>query len=113
MITAKYYTVTKHLALTNHVCIVVPLVASKRKVDALPPDLQNILKQEARAVLPFWRSLSAQAIAKSIQFLKSNGVATTDIRYPAFHKTVEPVYAMLQSKLSGDLIDRVVRATNA
>ena len=45
--------------------------------------------------------------------LKKNGVAFTEIQYPAFRKAMEPVYAMVQSKLGGDLLERVSRAANA
>ena len=107
---AKFYNACKHVAMLNHFFPANPLIGSKRKIEALPPDLQRILKQEAKALIPYWRSLAARQTADDIVFLKKNGVVFTEIQYPAFRKAVEPVYAMLQARLGGDLIDRVSRA---
>ena len=90
-----------------------PLLASKRKVEGLPLALQRILKGEAKAVVPFWRSAINKQTAEDIELLKKNGVTFTEIQYAAFRKAVEPVYAMYQSKLGSSLIERVGRAANA
>jgi TRAP-type transport system periplasmic protein len=111
--TQKFYTVIKHVAMLNHIFVVSPLMGSKRKIEALPPSLQRILREEAKAVVPFWRSSIASQTAEDIQILKQNGVAFTEIQYPAFRKAVDPVYAMVQSKLGVDLIERVGRAAGA
>ena len=111
--THKWYTIAKHVAMTNHLLSINPLLGSKRKVEALPPNLQKIVKEEGKAVISFWRSLAAPRLAESIKFLKQNGVAFTDVQYPAFRKAMDPVYVTVQSKLGSDLIERVTRAANA
>ena len=108
--TGKYFTVVKHIALSHHVLSVLPLMMSKRKYDALGAPLQKILREEAHAAVLAWRERIGRETATTIAFLKSNGVAFTDIQYPAFKKAVEPVYATLQSKLGGDMLQRVSRA---
>jgi TRAP-type C4-dicarboxylate transport system substrate-binding protein len=108
----KFYTVIKHVAMSNHFKAVLTLMASKRKIDAFPPALQKIIKEEGRAVVPFWRSLQARQIRDDIQILQKNGIVFTEIQYPAFRKAMDPVYAMLQAKLGGDLLDRVSRGAN-
>jgi TRAP-type transport system periplasmic protein len=108
----KYYTLTKHVAMTNHAFAVIVLAGSKQKIEALPADLQTVLKQEGKALPPFWRSVLAQKTTEAVQFLKNNGVAFTDVQYAAFRKAVEPVYATYRPKLGGDLVDRVGRAAN-
>jgi TRAP-type transport system periplasmic protein len=109
----KFFTIAKHVAMTNHVFAVTPFVGSKRKIDALPLPLQKIVKEEGRAMMPFWRSLIAQQTAEKIQILKNSGVAFTEIQYPAFRKAVDSVYAGVQAKVGGDLLERMNRAASA
>lgn len=109
----KLYTVVNHLALTNHIFTVQPLLGSKAKISALPPDLQKILKDEAKALVPYWRGVLTQHAAESLETLKSKGMTITEVDFPAFRRAMEPVYGALQSKLGGDLIQRAVRAANA
>ena len=106
----KFYIAIKHLALSNHILSANLLLASKRKVEALPPALQRILKDEGKRVVPFWRALFDRQIVADIKILKENGVVFSEIQYSAFRKAVEPVYALFQTKLGGDLIERVSRA---
>jgi TRAP-type transport system periplasmic protein len=109
---AKFYTVARHVAMSNHVLVVNPLMGSRRKIEALPVALQKILKEEGRRVVPYWRSIYARELAEDIQLLKSNGVAFTEIQYAPFRKAVDPVYAGVQPKIGGDLLERVIRAAN-
>jgi TRAP-type transport system periplasmic protein len=111
--TGKYYTVGKHIAMSNHVIGLNAFLGSKRKIEALPLALQKIIKEEGKALGPFWRSSASRKLATNLQVLKTNGVAFTEIQYPAFRKAVDPVYAMVQTKLGGDLVSRLVRASNA
>jgi TRAP-type transport system periplasmic protein len=110
--TGKYYAVIKHVAMSNHIFSVVPLMASKRKFEALPVALQKLAKEEGTAIVPYWRSLTTRQIAEDTQILKQNGVTFTEVQYPLFRKAMDPVYAAIQSRLGGDLLDRVGRATN-
>jgi TRAP-type transport system periplasmic protein len=109
----KYYTVAKHIAMSNHILSVTALLGSKRKIEALPAPLQRIVKEEGKAVGAFWRALYSRQLADSIQLLKNNGVTFTDIQYPAFRKAVEPVFASAQARIGGDVIERVSRAAGS
>jgi TRAP-type transport system periplasmic protein len=111
--TAKLYTVCKHIALSNHVFNVSPLIGSKRKIETLPPDLQRIVREEGRATGTFWRSILVRQTAADLDILKRNGIVFTEIQHAAFRKAVEPVYALVQGKLGGDLIERIARAANS
>jgi tripartite ATP-independent transporter DctP family solute receptor len=106
----KFYIAVKHIAMSNHVLTVLPLLGSKKKIDALPAPMQKIVKEEGRAVLPFWRDSLAKQTADQIKFLKANGVAFTEIKHPEFRKAMDPVYAIAQQKVGNDLIARVARA---
>ena len=52
-------------------------------------------------------------MAEDSEILKKNGVAFTEIEYPAFRKALDPIYAIVQAKLGGDLLDRARRAVSA
>ena len=110
---ANMYVVCKRCALSNHIFSVTPLVANKAKVDALPPALQKILKEEAHAVIPFWRATYNKHIGDVIETMKKNGVAFNEIQHAPFRAAMEPVYATYRTKLGGDLLDRVSSAANA
>jgi TRAP-type transport system periplasmic protein len=108
--TGKYYNVVKHVAMSNHFLSVNVTMGSKRKIESLPVALQKILKEEAKAVGPFWRTLTARTIADDVQVLKKSGVVFSEIQYAPFRKAMDPVYASFQAKLGGDLIERIGRA---
>jgi TRAP-type transport system periplasmic protein len=109
----KYYTVCKRVSMLNHFLEKVALMGSKRKIEALPPALQKILKEEGRAVTAFARTLAAQREAVNIETLKANGVTFVDKPdITAFRKAVEPVYAQYRPRL-GSLLDRVTRAADS
>ena len=105
--TNKWYNVVKHVSMSNHIFSVAPLLGSKRRIESLPPPLQRIIQEEAKALIPTWRSLFAKHLADNMVVLKNNGVTFTEIQYPAFRKAVEPVYALVQAKVGADLLERV------
>jgi TRAP-type transport system periplasmic protein len=109
----KWYTVLRHIAVSDHVTSVAPLLGSKRKIEALPPALQRIVKEEAKRVVPYWRSLFSERNVENMQNLAKVGVAFTKIQFAPFRKAVEPVYAMVQARLGGNLLERINRAANA
>ena len=106
----KFYTVIRHIAMTNHALAVVALMDSKKKIDALPADLVKILRDEAKPFATLWRQLVIQQNAAAVQILKDNGVAFTETQYGAFRAAVEPVYALYRPKLGADFVDRVSKA---
>jgi TRAP-type transport system periplasmic protein len=112
-IAGKFNNIVKHVAMLNQVFNVLPLLGSKRKIDVLPPDLQKILKEESKSVLRYARALATQKESDAKRLLKDEGIAVTDIEYPAFRKAMDPVYVLAQSKIGADLIDRVSRISSA
>jgi TRAP-type transport system periplasmic protein len=112
-VTNKTYSIVKHVAVTNHVLVLQPLMASKPKIESMPADLQKILKEEAKAIQPGWRTLAAQRTAEGLDLLRSQGVTVNEIDYPPFRRAMAPVYAALQARLGGDLIQRISRQTGA
>src|SRR5580704_3092199 len=56
----KFYTIIKHVAMTNHVLTLLPIMGSKRKIEALPAPLQKIIREEAKATVPYSRAFTAR-----------------------------------------------------
>jgi TRAP-type transport system periplasmic protein len=112
-VSSKFYNVAKHVAMLNQVFAAQCIFGSKRKIDALPAALQRIVKEEAKAIVPSWRSMTDRALAEDTQFLKNNGCTFTEPQLPGFRKAMDPVYAAFQSKPGGDLIERVSRTVSA
>ena len=79
-------------------------------IEALPPGLQKILREESAGVERYWQSATSQQLAEAVQILKKNGVTFTDVQYPVFRKAVDPVYAQFRSRIGADLLDRMMRA---
>ena len=109
----KWYTVLRHIAMSHHGFSVTPLLGSKRRIDALPPALQKIVKEEARAAVPYWRTLYTQRTAENVQSLRKAGVELTQIQYAPFRKAVQPVYATVQARIGGDFLERINRIAGA
>ena len=105
----KFYLLLKYVARTNHVCSIFPFLASKKKVESMPPDLQKILRDETRGLIPFWRQTADKQYSDGLQILRREGMIFNDIDYPPFRKAMDPVYEALQSRIGGDLIQRVTR----
>jgi TRAP-type transport system periplasmic protein len=109
----KLYTLVKTVAMTNHIFSLQPLIASRSKIEALPADLQKIIFDETKAIIPAWRALTLQQTAEATQLLKDQGMVFNEIAFPAFRKAMDPVYAMLQSKLGGNMVQRISRIANS
>jgi TRAP-type C4-dicarboxylate transport system substrate-binding protein len=106
----KFYTVLKHIAMTNHTVPVVPILANKQKIQSLPSALAQIVRNEAKSAAAQWRSDLARLLASDVQVLKDAGVTFTDVQYAPFRKAMDPVYASFESKFSKNLLQRVSRA---
>ena len=108
--TEKFYTIVKHVSLANHFYVPMPLLGGRKRIEGLPANLRKVLIEQAKAIVPGWRSSMDRQVEETVRFLKSNGVEISQIRYAAFRKAVDPIYASYQSKLGADIIDRVTRA---
>ena len=89
------------------------IMASKRKVEALPAPLQRIVRDEGKAVIPYYRKQYALEGNNEVAFLKKNDIVFSEVQFAAFRKAVEPVYAGFRARLGGDLLDQVVRAASS
>lgn len=106
----KLYQFVRHIAFSNHVPSIAPLLASKKKIEALPPDLQAAVKESAKSVRASWRKLYTERAQESVDFLKGNGVAFNDVDWAAFRRLMTPIYAAYESKIGPDVLQQVSKA---
>ena len=75
---SKFYEVQKHLTLTRHAFTAMPVVFSKRKFDALSPELQKVVLSSAADAKAFQRNLNQKNEAGIIAELRKNGMAVIE-----------------------------------
>ena len=75
---SKFYEVQKHLTLTRHAFTAMPVVFSKRKFDALSPEMQKVVLSSAADAKAFQRNLNQKNEAGIIAELKKNGMAVIE-----------------------------------
>jgi len=75
---SKFYEVQKHLTLTRHAFTAMPVVFSKRKFDALSPEMQKVMLSSAADAKAFQRNLNQKNEAGIIAELKKNGMTVIE-----------------------------------
>lgn len=74
VLTSKYYELTKHAMLSQHIFNPIIAVMNKRSFDRIPADLKDDFLAAAKEATLYERSLSAISEQKAIDELKSLGV---------------------------------------
>ena len=105
----KYYVGTKNLAVSHHIFSLAAFMGSRKSIEALPVDLQKMLRDEALATRNPVRIRAAQSENATIAQLKELGTAISYPDLAAFRKAVEPVYTAFEPKFGADFVRRVSR----
>ena len=74
MQSTKMYEVQKHLSLTRHAYTALVVVMNKKRFDALKPEYQQILLQEAANAAVLQRDLNARGEGDALAELRKNGM---------------------------------------
>ena len=109
VIAGKHFEVVKTINLTNHVYNAGALLASKAKLDALPPEIREAVRAAAVELTPDWRATVAKASTAAQDTLKQKGLTVTTVDRAAYRQQVEPVYKQFRGTLGADLVDRVLK----
>ncbi len=112
VISTKLVEVTKYVGLTNHVYNAGVLMASKVRLDALAPKEQEVIRETAKEIMPFWRTLMAEKSLEDRKICEKSGLVIDEIDYPAFKKAMQPVYAEFRPKIGPEFMDRVMKAAS-
>jgi tripartite ATP-independent transporter DctP family solute receptor len=106
VISTKLVEVTKYVGLTNHVYNAGALMASKVRLDALSPKEQEVIRETAKELKPFWRQLFAEKSQEDRKICEKSGLVIDEIDYPAFKKAMQPVYVEFRDKIGPEFMDR-------
>ena len=104
---AKLYEVAKHLAITHHIFTALVLMMNMDKWKALPPDLQPVIMEAAKAGQAANRKRAASANEEAIELMKQNGVKATQPDLAAFREQAKSVYERFRAQVGPDLIKQV------
>ncbi|QET05077.1 MULTISPECIES: DctP family TRAP transporter solute-binding subunit [Cupriavidus] len=78
MVSAKLYEVQKYVSMTRHAYTALVVLMNKTKFDALKPEYQKILLEEAAAAATFQRKLNADNERSAIAQLRAKGVQVNE-----------------------------------
>lgn len=106
---AKHYEVVNTVNLTNHVYNAGVLMASKRRFDSLPKDIQEKLRAASLELTGDWRKTMGQKTDETSAFLKEKGLSILEVDRAAYRKATEPVYKEFRDVIGADLVDAVVK----
>lgn len=104
---SKLYEVAKNLAITNHIFTTIVLMMNLDKWKALPPDLQAVVMEAARAGQAANRTRAMRANEDAIEVMKKNGVKVTQPDLAPFREAAKSVYERFKAQVGPDLIKQV------
>lgn len=103
--TEKMYEVNKHMALTGHVFTGVIYLASLKRFNAMPADLQKILADAAVQGANTETELYNKFEEDARGVLQKNGMTVVDVNKAAFRARTASVYEQFQDRVGKDLIE--------
>lgn len=104
----KFYEVQKYLSLTNHVYTPFVFLVSKKFWDGLTPEEQKILKEASVEAGKLQREMNREQNKKSLENLKSKGIAINEVKPEDRAKMQEIVKPVLDT-FSKDLGEALVK----
>lgn len=104
----RIHEVTKHITLTGHFYAAAPVVMSKKNLEKLSPEYQEILLEAIREVTDYERELSQQSDIDYLQALEEEGIdVIEEIDKDLWLEAVQPVYEQYQDKIGTELLQRI------
>jgi len=104
----RIHEVTKHISLTQHFYAAAPVVMSKKNLEKLSPEYQQILKDTIREVTDYERELSQQTDVEYLQALKDDGInVIEDIDKDLWREAVQPIYDEYADQIGVELLQQI------
>jgi TRAP-type C4-dicarboxylate transport system substrate-binding protein len=88
-------------------------MASKLRFDQLESAQQKAIREAATEIQPIWRTTIAQKSEEDRKICESKGLQVDQTNYQAFHTAMAPVYNEFRDKIGADLVEKVMKATQA
>lgn len=111
MLSSKMNEVQKYLSLTRHAYTALVVVMNKAKFDALKPEHQQVLLQEAAAAAKLQRELNAKGEAGALAQLKAGGMQIVD--HPDMGSVRELVRSETRKQFAEKNGDELLKAIDA
>ncbi len=102
--------VQKYVILTGHFYTPYIFAGSKKSLDKLPPDLQQIVRDTAKEMAPFERNIIKTDTGMMTDVLKQKGMEIVEVDRKAFQTASQPVYKQFEPQFGKELIDRILAA---
>lgn len=103
--TEKMYEVNKYMSLTGHVFTGVIYLASQKRYNALPADLQKVLSEAAVAGANTETELFNKFEQDARKILEGHGMKVIDVDKAPFRARTESVYKTFQDRIGKNLVD--------
>lgn len=104
----KIHEVTNHVSLTGHFYAAAPVIMSKKSLEKLSPEHQQILLTAIREVTPYERQISENSDTEYLKKLQDEGVQiVTDIDKALWLEAVQPLYDQYRDVIGADLLQRI------
>jgi tripartite ATP-independent transporter DctP family solute receptor len=104
----KYAEICKYYSLTEHALEGTLFMASKKRFDKLPKEIQNAIRQAGRESMEYMhRQVTPAEEREALDVMNKYGVKLNKVDKEVFIKSVAPVQAKYKTKFRGDLIDGI------
>ncbi|MBW4961607.1 TRAP transporter substrate-binding protein [Sulfitobacter sp. CW3] len=112
---AKFQEVQKYLSITGHVYTPAYILASKKKLDALPANIQTGLTDCANKTQDFTYEKAAELEASLLKVIEDAGVTVNTADKDAFIEASSPIYKQFAEEVEGgqEMIDTVLGLAKA
>jgi tripartite ATP-independent transporter DctP family solute receptor len=101
--------VVKVVNLTNHVYNAGVLMASKSRFDALPANIQSLIKTASRELTLDWRSSIASKSAETQRAMQHKGLQIVEVDRSKYLQATTSVYQQFRPIVGADLYDAVLQ----
>jgi TRAP-type transport system periplasmic protein len=107
---SKLYEVAKSLAVSDHIWTATVFMINKKKLESLPPKLQEIIVKAAKEAGETMFVNAGKANADAIALMEKNGVKVVRPDRADFEKAVDPVHKYFANLVGADLLEEVKAA---
>ena len=107
---SKLYEVAKSLAVSDHIWTATVFMINKKKLESLPPKLQEVIVKAAKEAGETMFVNAGKANADAIALMEKNGVKIVRPDRADFEQAVDPVHKYFANLVGADLLEEVKAA---
>ena len=107
---SKLYEVAKSLAVSDHIWTATVFMINKKKLESLPPKLQEVIVKAAKEAGETMFVNAGKANADAIALMEKNGVKIVRPDRADFERAVDPVHKYFANLVGADLLEEVKAA---